>query len=513
MTKPTGDEQPEGKPAETRKQAAGHIILLKPDKTELPRQAADRARDVSHRHGLAPVHIYEHVFKGFSVDTHLPDHVIQRLIDDEEVEEVVEDLDVKLGAVSYAWQTSAVRSSPFSDVVDSGPGYTDVHVFVVDSGISAGVGNLDIVEWRTFMPGTTNVYDDVNHGTGVACCIGGRNIDTAGNKLIMGPAPGVKIHSFKIADATGQSSGVFGALDAVVAFKLANPACPCIANCSFSLPTTMGIYNTIMSNILNTGVVVVACTGNDGADASGYWPARAPGVIAVAAYDSTFSFASFSNNGPRVDCLAPGAGVQTLSNNNVLEYASGTSFAAPVVTGVCAHVLARNPTWGWQQLKDHLYKTQRSLMGTPLGRPDITGCPNGTTQLSIIVPAAGTVYRDEFLMSDGSGLFGHTVFSPNRLYKLTMQGDANLILYRVSDNHGMWATSYTDVNGQNPTVAPGPGPYKFVTQWPDGHVVMYNATGNPIWANGVYPGPVGMRVTDTGKLEVFDGSNGVMFSR
>ena len=124
------------------------------------------------------------------------------------------------------------------------------------------------------------------------------------------------------------------------------------------------------------GIVVVVAAGNE---ANGDWhyitmPADADGAIAVGAVDVPGStervpqIASFSSRGPtadgriKPDVVAPGSGVVVadLRRGGYVRM-GGTSFAAPLVSGVCALLLQKNPAWGPDQVMEALRSTALDL--------------------------------------------------------------------------------------------------------------------------------------------------------
>ena len=124
------------------------------------------------------------------------------------------------------------------------------------------------------------------------------------------------------------------------------------------------------------GIVVVVAAGNE---ANGDWhyitmPADADGAIAVGAVDVPGSgervpqIASFSSRGPtadgriKPDVVAPGSGVVVADlRRGGYVRKGGTSFAAPLVSGVCALLLQKNPEWGPDQVLEALRSTAQDL--------------------------------------------------------------------------------------------------------------------------------------------------------
>lgn len=105
----------------------------------------------------------------------------------------------------------------------------------------------------------------------------------------------------------------------------------------------------MMQTLKARGVVLVVSAGNDGADASGVAPANCPGVISVAAIDANGNRASFSNYGPSVTIAAPGQQILMPGSTTLpprpTDYTvqDGTSFSAPMVSGVVSLMLSVNP--------------------------------------------------------------------------------------------------------------------------------------------------------------------------
>ncbi len=111
-----------------------------------------------------------------------------------------------------------------------------------------------------------------------------------------------------------------------------------------------------IDDALATGAVVVAAAGNSSINVEDFAPANCSGIITVAAHTLDGTLTSYSNFGSRIDVSAPGgdlpdAGLVISTGNDgttvpqdpVYIAGRGTSFAAPLVAGTAAMMIARNP--------------------------------------------------------------------------------------------------------------------------------------------------------------------------
>jgi serine protease AprX len=276
-----------------------------------------------------------------------------------------------------------------------------VGVAVIDSGVAfhddltnAGTapvspfGNQRVSAFVDFVNGQLTPYDDNGHGTHVAGIIAGNGYDSGGLKA--GMAPGANLVSLKVLDAGGQGniSHVIAALDWVVANKdtynirVVNLSVGAgIYESYWTDPLTLAAKRTV-----DAGVIVVTAAGNLGMNSAGLAqyggitaPGNAPWVLTVGA-SSTMgtpqrdddTMASYSSRGPtyidwtaKPDLVAPGSGTISLAAPGSTLYASkaaylvpgsittaflpyltlsGTSMAAPVVSGTIALMLEANPS-------------------------------------------------------------------------------------------------------------------------------------------------------------------------
>lgn len=88
------------------------------------------------------------------------------------------------------------------------------------------------------------------------------------------------------------------------------------------------------------GCILVAASGNDG-EATRYWPAAHPEVIAVGAVSKDSRPARFSTRGDHVALCAPGESILTTALDGY-QVATGTSFAAPFAAATAALLVARS---------------------------------------------------------------------------------------------------------------------------------------------------------------------------
>ena len=118
------------------------------------------------------------------------------------------------------------------------------------------------------------------------------------------------------------------------------------------------------------GIIVVVAAGNEGSAAWTYItaPADAPGVIAVGAVDFRQKIATSSSRGPtadgriKPDVVAPGVGVVVADiRRGDYRRSNGTSFAAPLVSGICALLLEMHPVWGPEQMLQTVRQTATDL--------------------------------------------------------------------------------------------------------------------------------------------------------
>lgn len=138
-------------------------------------------------------------------------------------------------------------------------------------------------------------------------------------------------------------------------------------------------------------VVIVAAAGNDGEQGNAIsYPAAYPGVIAVGATDQKGELAGFSTSSFQISVAAPGASVVSTAPISGHATESGTSFAAPFVSGVAALVRSAYPNLTAAEVKRRLEVTADhpggNLPDSKLG----WGVVNPYEAVTAIVPSEGS---------------------------------------------------------------------------------------------------------------------------
>ncbi|UOF02650.1 S8 family peptidase [Bdellovibrio reynosensis] len=261
-------------------------------------------------------------------------------------------------------------------------------VMILDSGIDYTHPYLkeNFEKGQNFIEGQLpyDLTDNSGHGTHVAGTIAG-SLDAHG---FTGVAPRARIYAAKVCEEGCPHSAIFRALDWAVELKVD------VANLSLGRLSQPWAYEAeIFRRVISSGVVVVSSAGNKNSGDFNYYPASCPGVISVAATDTYGNRSEFSNYGNHVDIAAPGSDIvstlplySTESTTGFGEM-SGTSMAAPHVTGVVALIKATNPSLTPEQVTQILKSTARPFVAIP-DKPIGAGLANapGAVDAAALLP-------------------------------------------------------------------------------------------------------------------------------
>jgi serine protease AprX len=379
-----------------------------------------------------------------------------------------------------------------------------VGVAIIDSGITGWhddltysgynpkvkvVGGQRVVKFVDFVNGRTAKYDDNGHGTHVAGIIAGNGFDTLGARA--GIAPGADIVSLKVLDANGGGyiSNVIAALDWVVAnhtyynIRVVNLSVGAAVSESYLTdPLTLAA-----KRVVDAGVVVVTAAGNLGKNANGKAqygaitaPGNAPWVLTVGAYNHEGTLTriddkigDFSSRGPtakdfnaKPDVVASGVGTASLSVPGSTLYLNkaayllkgtvlgltgkpylsltGTSMAAPVVTGTVALMLQANPKLTPNLVKAIIEYTAQDMRYDPMTQGAGFLNTKGAVDLAryLTHPGAGSRYPSNGMWSKtilwGNKKLKHGVIKPGgSAWGLDVVWGANTT---AEDDNIVWGT-------------------------------------------------------------------------
>lgn len=234
-------------------------------------------------------------------------------------------------------------------------GSASVTVAVLDTGISLTHPEFSgqTVAGYDFVHNDSDPSDDEGHGTHVSGIVAAAMNNGQGNT---GIAPGVKIMPLKVMDYTGYGSWVWVA-DGVI---YATDHGADVINMSLGSAGTSYLMTDAVAYAASHDVVMVAASGNSGLNQT-YYPAGYPAVIAVGGTDYYDEWWTLSNYGTFVDVTAPGDTVWstnwTTSNPNAYQYFSGTSQAAPHVSGLAALILSAHPSFSAADVRAIIQQT------------------------------------------------------------------------------------------------------------------------------------------------------------
>jgi subtilisin family serine protease len=287
------------------------------------------------------------------------------------------------GDVAYIEADAAV--SAFSQTVPAGitricapqhPYFhsaTDVDIAIIDTGIEATHPDLNYFTGVDFTG--EGLFDGHGHGTHVAGITAALDNDIG----VVGVAPGARLWAVKVLDSSG--SGSFSNVIAGLDYVAQHASEIEVANMSLGGSGYLQSMRDAVMGCVSHGVVIVVAAGNSSLDVYGgdevlgtsddTIPAAFPECLTVSAmadtdgqpgalgsgtsYGGDDQFASFSNHsmdavvgdpvtswGAAIDLAAPGVNVLSTYKGGTYATLSGTSMAAPHVTGSVALYIAEH---------------------------------------------------------------------------------------------------------------------------------------------------------------------------
>jgi thermitase len=234
-------------------------------------------------------------------------------------------------------------------------GSDTVTIAVLDTGIN--INHEDLVGK------STGNLDDNGHGTLVAGITGAVGNNSKG---IAGICWGCKVASYKVLN----SNGIGGDSGIATAITQAADQGAKVINLSLGSYSFSSTEQSAINYAWNKGVLIVGASGNDGLTTP-FYPAAFTNVLSVGQTDPNDSRMATSNYGSWLDVVAPGLSSLSTTMDGSYSFASGTSIAAPHVSGLAGLIYSANPGLSNQQVVDIIQNSAIDL-GT-VGRDDQFG--------------------------------------------------------------------------------------------------------------------------------------------
>lgn len=271
--------------------------------------------------------------------------------------------------ISTAWKQTQGSPETIVAVIDSGVDYFHPDLkanILVGASSLPGYAN-DVYGWD-FFNNRPNAYDDNGHGTHCAGVIAAENNSIG----VTGVAPRVRILPIKFLGPKGNGDTA----DAVRAIDYAVARGARVISNSWGGGGYSKLLDDAVQRAVNKGVIIVAAAGNNGTDNDSVasYPANYENVIAVGSSDSLDDASSFSNYGPRsVQVFAPGSSILSTYPNGQYRVMSGTSMAAPQVSGAIALAVSLKPGISQPAVSDDLCNSSSNRLGgvSRCGRMDV----------------------------------------------------------------------------------------------------------------------------------------------
>ncbi len=227
------------------------------------------------------------------------------------------------------------------------------------------------------------------HGTEVAGLIAAAADNGIG---ISGVAPGVRLMVLR----AGTASGYLEEDDVAQALFYALNNGARIVNMSFGDVALSRFLRDVIRYVAGQGLILIASAGNSATDQI-HFPSGLPDVISVGASDRNDGLAGFSNYGSSIDLVAPGVDMISTAPGGGYKSLNGTSFSAPLVSGVAALLLSARPQYSPQTLRNVLISTSDDIIFN--GWDVYSGSGRLNAARALLLPYGGRMRIDEPLVN------------------------------------------------------------------------------------------------------------------
>jgi serine protease len=200
----------------------------------------------------------------------------------------------------HLWNVDLIRAS---DVWSQGFYGQGTRVMMLDTGVDKDHPSIkdQFEKGKNFAGGVNRPYpffDSVGHGTHTTGIVVGSSSPMG----FIGVAPQAKFLMARVCSQTCSSSAVLKGLNWALEEKVD------VVNMSLSRPQSSQAEISAIAKLEAAGIVVVASSGNDGKQTV-FFPAALQSVIAVGSINEDLNKSIFSNWGPELDIVAPGANI------------------------------------------------------------------------------------------------------------------------------------------------------------------------------------------------------------
>jgi subtilisin family serine protease len=381
-----GDIRPAGSAAV---EPGSYIVVLK-DSEALRRDGVDAtARGLQTRYGGAIGHTFRHALRGFELN--VSEAAARRLAAHPAVEYVQQNGIYTITATQSPTPSWGLDRIPLNNSYTYPTTASGVRAYIIDTGVRfthTDFGGRAVSGFDAIDGGSAD--DGHGHGTHVAGTVGGTSY---------GVAKGVTLVGVRVLNnaGSGTTAQVAAGIDWVTGDH--DPGELAVANMSLGGGIDTTLDNAVANSIAD-GVTYALAAGNDnGANACNTSPARTPNAITVGSTTSTDARSSFSNIGTCLDIFAPGSSITSAwrTSDTATNTISGTSMATPHVAGAAALVLAQNPSFTPQQVRDSLVNnaTTGVISNPGTGSPNrllfvVNGTPPANDFSISVSPTSGT---------------------------------------------------------------------------------------------------------------------------
>lgn len=255
-----------------------------------------------------------------------------------------------------------------------------IDVCILDTGLETSHPDFsaEVIEGKSFIDGEDWNRDPNGHGTHCAGVAAGNTRSDNGKRYGIARDCNLKIAKVLADNGRGTTSSVIDAIDWAITKKFR------ILSLSLASPVKLDdqpsvLFETIGERALENNCLIIAAAGNDSnrpqIPQPVSMPANSKSIVAVGAIDAQMKIARFSNaglnpsTGGSINVCAPGVDIissypKNAKNKNNLYYSmSGTSMAAPHVSGLAALYMEQFPNKSAKEIWELIENKARPIEG------------------------------------------------------------------------------------------------------------------------------------------------------